>query len=214
MEAKAFLRALTGKGREEKVDVSGRVHVSKVVLSGEGNDLQEVKASLNGSLRLECLNGVIERFNILSKVFSVLNVSQLFKLRFPDLKTKGLPFRSITANITVKEGVASTEDFLVDSDAMRITLVGKVDLKKSTIDARVGVHPLGTVDTVLSHVPIVGYILTGKEKAFLSVVSEVKGDLDDPKVEAIPLKSAGEGFLGLLKRILETPIRPFQKNEK
>ncbi|RPJ00103.1 MAG: AsmA family protein, partial [Deltaproteobacteria bacterium] len=214
VEAKPFFRALLRKGREEKIDISGRVHISKVELRGEGEDFQKAKESLSGGLKLEFENGVIERFNILAKVFSILNVSQLFKLRFPDLSTKGLPYRQITATIQVKEGVASTEDFLVDSDAIRITLLGKMDLGKNQIDARVGVHPLGTVDTVLSSVPIVGYILTGKEKAFLSVIYEVKGDLDDPKVDAIPLKSAGEGFLGIMKRILETPLRPFQKNNK
>jgi uncharacterized protein YhdP len=214
MESKAFLLALLQKGREEKIDISGRVHIHKVELRGEGEDFQKVKESLQGGLRLEFENGVIERFNILSKVFSILNVSQLFKLRFPDLRTKGLPYRQIKATIEVKEGVASTEDFLVDSDAMRVTLLGRLDLGKNQIDARVGVHPLGTVDTVLSNVPIVGYILTGKDKAFLSVVYEVKGDLDDPKIEPIPLKSAGEGFLGIMKRILETPLRPFQKNQK
>jgi len=214
MEAKAFLRALLQKGKEERIDVSGRVHIHKVELRGGGEDLQKVKESLQGRLNLEFENGVIERFNVLSKVFSVLNVSQLFKLRFPDLSTKGLPYRHITATVQVKEGVASTEDFLVESDAIRITLLGKLDLGKNQIDARIGVHPLGTVDTVLSNVPIVGYILTGKERAFLSIVYEVKGDLDDPKIEAIPLKSAGEGFLGIMKRILETPFRPFQKNQE
>jgi uncharacterized protein YhdP len=110
----------------------------------------------------------------------------------------------------VKGGVASTEDFLVDSDAMKITIVGKVDLGRNWIDARVGVHPLGTVDTVLSSVPVAGYILTGKDKAFLSVIYEVKGDLNDPKIDAIPVKGLGEGFLGILQRLLETPLRPFQ----
>ena len=70
--------------------------------------------------------------------------------------------------------IATTEDFLVDSDAMRITGIGKIDLGRNEIDAKVGVHPLVTVDTVLSKIPIAGYILTGKDKAFLSFVYEVK----------------------------------------
>lgn len=211
MEAKAFLRVLLGKGREEKIEVSGRIHVDKVELRGEGEDFQKVKESLNGNLRFESENGVIERFNILSKIFSILNVSQLFRGRFPDLKTRGLPYHHIMANIHIKDGVASTENFLVDSDAMRITLLGKVDLGKNQIDAKIGIHPLVTLDTVLSNVPIAGYILTGKDKAFLSYVYEVRGDLDDPKIEAIPIKSVGEGLLGIIKRSLETPLRPFQK---
>jgi hypothetical protein len=211
MEAKAFLRTLFQKGEEERILLSGRVHIEKVELRGEGENFQKVKESLNGTLRLDIEDGVIERFNILSKIFSILNVSQLFSGRLPDLKTKGLPYRQITANIHVKEGIASTEDFLVDSDAMKITLLGKVDIGKNLIDAEIGIHPLVTLDTVLSNIPIAGYILTGKDKAFLSYFYKVKGDLDDPKIEAIPIKSIGEGFFGIIKRLLETPLRPFQK---
>jgi uncharacterized protein YhdP len=156
-------------------------------------------------------NGVIEKGNILAKIFSILNVSQLFWGRLPDLKTKGLPYHSVDATILVKDGVASTDDFVVDSDAMRITLLGKVDIGKNQIDAAIGIHPLVTVDMVLSHVPIAGYILTGKDKAFLSYMYEVKGDLDDPKIDAIPIKGMGENLWGIIQRLLETPLRPFQK---
>jgi uncharacterized protein YhdP len=211
MESKAFIRTFFGKGEEERVIITGRVHVDKVELRGDGEDSQKMKESLSGSLRFEIENGVIERFNILSKIFSILNVSQLFMGRLPDLKTKGLPYHQILANIYVKEGVASTDDFLVNSDAMRVTLQGKVDLGKSSIDARIGVHPLVTIDTILSHVPIAGYILTGKDKAFISYFYGVKGNLDDPKIEAIPLKSIEEPSWGVIKRLLETPLRPFQK---
>ena len=212
MEAKAFLRSVLQKGEEEKIMVSGRIHIDKAELSGEGEDFQKVKESLNGRLRLEIEEGVIERFNILSKIFSLLNVSQLVVGRLPDLKTKGLPFHRIRANIYVENGVASTDDFVVYSDAMKITLIGRVDLGKKQIDARIGIHPLVTLDTMLSKVPIAGYVLTGKDKAFLAYIYEVKGDLDDPKIGAIPIKGLEEEFFGIIRRLLETPLRPFQKS--
>jgi uncharacterized protein YhdP len=168
--------------------------------------------SLNGTLRLQAENGMIKRWKTLARIFSILNVSQLFWGRLPDLNTKGLPYREIVANIHVRNGVASTEDFIVESDAIRITFLGKVDLVGNQIDATVGVHPLVTVDMILSHLPLAGYILTGQDKAFLSYVYEVKGELGDPKIEAVPLKGLGENFWGIIQRLLKTPIRPFQKN--
>jgi uncharacterized protein YhdP len=212
MEAKAFLRTLFQKGEEEKVEVTGKTHVDKVELRGEGEDFQKMKESLNGSLRFEIEKGMIERWKILSRIFSILNVSQLFMGRLPDLKTKGLPYHNMMATLQIKDGIASTEDFLVDSDAMKITLRGKVDLGKNLIDARIGVHPLVTVDKILSNVPIAGYILTGKDKGFISFFYDVKGNLDDPKIEAIPLKSIEEPSWGIIKRLLLTPLRPFQNN--
>jgi len=210
MDSGELIRALFSKGSAEKTVLTGKVHFSKVELRGEGKDLQKIKESLEGHLRLEMEKGAIERGNILAKIFSLLNVSQLFQGRLPDLKTQGLPYQRITANIKVEKGVVSTEDLLVDSDAMRITAIGKVDLGKHVIDAKVGVHPLVTLDTVLSHVPIAGYILTGKNRAFVSYLYEVKGSLDDPKIEAVPLKGFGEGVFGIIKRLLETPLMPFQ----
>ena len=212
MEAKAFIRTLFQKGEEERVIITGRVHVDKVDLRGEGEDFQRLKESLNGSLRFEVEKGMIERWRTLSTIFSILNVSQLFMGRLPDLKTKGLPFHQIQANFLVKDGIASTDDFIVESDAMRITLTGKVNLGKNTIDARIGVHPLVTVDTILSNIPIAGYILTGKDKGFISYFYEVKGNLDDPQIEALPFKTVEESTWGIIKRLLETPLRPFQKN--
>jgi uncharacterized protein YhdP len=212
MEAEPILRTLLKKEEEEKMFVTGRVYIDQVQLRGEGENFQKAKESLQGGFRLELENGVIERESILARIFSILNVSQLFKGRFPDLKTKGLPYQRITATFQVKDGIASTEDFLVDSDAMRITAVGKIDLGKNWIDSKVGVHPLGTVDTILSNIPIAGYILTGKDKAFLSYVYEVKGDLGDPRIEAIPFKTVSEGLVGIFKRLLETPLKPFQKS--
>jgi uncharacterized protein YhdP len=212
LDAKLPLQTLLHKGDEEKVALTGRVDFDQVELRGEGETFQKIKESLNGGLRLQMENGVIEKGNILAKIFSILNVSQLFWGRLPDLTTKGLPYRSMIATVEVKEGVASTEDFVVESDAMRITLVGSIDVGKNLIDARIGIHPLVTVDMVLSHLPIAGYILTGKDKAFLSYIYEVKGDLDDPEIESVPVRGLGEKFLGIVKRLLETPIRPFQKN--
>lgn len=214
MEAEAFVRAFLQKGREEKVALTGRVHIDKVELRGEGENFQKLKESLNGSLRLEMEKGVIKKFNVLSKIFSILNVSQLFKGRLPDLTTRGLPYHQIIAHIQVKDGIASTEDLVIDSDAMKITLFGRFDVGKKVIDAKVGIHPLVTIDTVLSNIPIAGYIITGKDKAFVSFIYEVKGDMENPEIEAIPVKSMGEGFLGIIRRLLETPLRPFQKDSK
>jgi hypothetical protein len=53
---------------------------------------------------------------------------------------------------------------------------------------------LATVDTVLSKIPIAGYILTGKDKAFLSFVYEVKGDLMIQRSRQSPLRAWERGL--------------------
>jgi hypothetical protein len=35
--------------------------------------------------------------------------------------------------------------------------------------------------------------------------------MSDPKIEALPFKIVEESTWGIIKRLLETPLRPFQK---
>ena len=60
---------------------------------------------------------------------------------------------------------------------------GKADKILSAL-ANIGVQPLQTVDKVVSHIPIVGWILTGKDKTLITAYFEAKGKVEDPQVKA------------------------------
>jgi uncharacterized protein YhdP len=150
--------------------------------------------------------GRIRRFRLLSKVFSLFNVLQLFKGKLPGLTGEGLPYSRISGEIGIARGIARTNNFLVDSDAMRITMIGEADIAREALDLTVGLCPLGTVDAIVSKVPVVGRILAGEDDAVIAYYVEVKGDFSNPKVRHIPLKSIEKGLIGLIRRILETPL--------
>ena len=104
MEAKAFLRTLLQKGEEEKIEITGRVHIDRLELRGEGEDFKRVKESLNGILRLEVENGMIERWRTLARIFSILNVSQWFWGRLPDLKTMAVLLVRLLGSFNLRMG--------------------------------------------------------------------------------------------------------------
>jgi uncharacterized protein YhdP len=121
----------------------------------------------------------------------------------------GMPYNKITATFAIKDGVVSSNDLFIDSNAMNISAIGKVDLVKDELDATIGVKPLQTVDKVVSHIPIVGWILTGKNKALITAYFEAKGKLDEPTVKAIPVKSMTKGVFNIFKRVFELPAKLF-----
>ena len=45
-----------------------------------------------GSFSIQIHDGVLHQFQFLSKVFSLLNVSQIFALQLPDMDIEGMPF--------------------------------------------------------------------------------------------------------------------------
>lgn len=178
-------------------------------LSAKGETADEFKRTALGSVTLRIEEGSLQRFAILSKIFSILNVSQLLKFQLPDMVSGGMPFNKITAALEVKDGVVSTDNLFVKSDAINISAVGKADMARDELDVTIGVQPLQTVDKVVSRIPIVGWILTGKKHSLVTAYFEARGKLADPSVTAVPVKSMAKGIFNIFKRVFELPARLF-----
>ena len=189
-----------------KQEMTGKFSCNADV-TAKGETTAELKQSAVGGIKFHASKGMLRQFSGLSKVFSILNISQLFKLKLPDMVSEGMPYSDIKGTMAIKDGFASTSDLFIASNAMNISIVGKHDFINDNLDFTVGIQPLQTVDKVISHIPIVGWILTGKEKAFITTYFEIKGKSTAPKVSAIPVTSIGKGVLGIFKRVFQLPAK-------
>lgn len=189
-------------------DITGQLTV-QANLTARGKNLGDIKKSALGNITLQIKDGTLRRFSTLSKVFSILNVSQLLKFQLPDMVSGGMPYTSITGGIVVKDGTLSSQNLFIKSDAINISIIGSADMIKEELNVILGVQPLQTVDKVVNRIPIVGWLLTGKERDFLTAYFEAKGKWSDPKVSPIQVKSMGKGILNIFRRVFELPVRLF-----
>ena len=178
-------------------------------LNARGSSPDELKKSLLGSLSFHIDNGSIRRFASLSKIFSILNVSQLLKMHLPEMTSGGMPFSEITGTVAIKDGILSTSDLFVKSEAMNISAVGSLNLPKELLNLIVGVQPLQTVDKVINRIPIVGWILTGKDKSWITSYFEVTGSPGDPKVSVKTVSSMATGVFNIFNRLFQLPTKLF-----
>lgn len=163
----------------------------------------------DGMFKLEIHNGVLRKFKFLSKAFSLLNVAQLFKMNLPDMATDGMPFRHLSADLSMEKGVLYSDNLLIRSEAMNLALTGNFSLPQLRFDVDMGVNPLGTVDSVFSKIPVAGWILTGDKNALITVEFDIKGPVLEPIVSMKPLSSVSNQVLGILKRTLYLPGTSF-----
>ncbi len=178
-------------------------------LTARGNTLVEIKKNALGNIRLSMNNGTLRKFNTLAKVFSILNVSQLLKFKLPDMASGGIPYSSIKGSFAVKDGILSTQDLFITSNAINMSIIGSADIVKEELKFTIGAQPLQTVDKIVNRIPIVGWLLTGKDKDLLTAYFEAKGKWSDPQVSAIPVKSMGKGILNIFIRAFELPVKLF-----
>jgi uncharacterized protein YhdP len=204
-------------GRLDKVEVENLPY--RHLLGQKGL----LTGTLDGDFYLECLagdrfletssggfsimvkDGVLHQFAFLSKVFSLLNVSQILTLKLPDMAREGMPFKSLQGGFSLKKGKLTTEDLFVSSHAMNLSLVGDIDLANEELDLVLGVKPFRTVDKIITRIPIAGWLLTGEEKALITAHFEIKGPSGDPVVRPIPVTSVSEKVIGIFKRVLGLP---------
>lgn len=178
-------------------------------LTAHGDALADAKKNALGNIRVTLANGSLRKFNTLAKVFSILNVSQLLKFKLPDMATGGIPFSSIKGSLSVADGSISTQDLFMTSNAINVSIIGSVNLVKEELNLTIGAQPLQTVDKVINRIPIVGWLLTGKEKNVVTAYFEAKGKWSDPQVNAIQVKSMGKGILNIFIRVFELPVKLF-----
>ena len=189
--------------------IGGRSITGKLSLSGylsaAGHNSNELKQTAAGTFDVQAEKGVLKKFSVLSKIFSVLNVFQLAKLQLPDMAKGGMPYKKITFHTSLKEGVFSSKDFFIDSDAIQLSGAGNVDFIKRKLDCIVGLHPLQTLDLIAAKIPIAGWIITDERGKLITFNFKIDGTWDNPEVTAITTKSMGKGTLDIFRRIFLLP---------
>jgi uncharacterized protein YhdP len=178
-------------------EISGTVDLTgKFDTAGKGN--AERKRNLNGAFNLKIADGTIYRMRILVRLLNVLDLSRWFTFQLPDLGKQGIRFRAITGDFKVASGVYSTDNLLVDSDDLRMTGAGKIDVPRDEIDFVVAVRPFAGIDTAITQIPLLGRGIAAIKNSFLVASFNIRGRIDDPTITPAPLGTLSEMFWGVL----------------
>lgn len=203
VNAAQFLRAL-----DATHEVTGSLSLQGNV-TARGANMTDIKRSALGNLRLRLEEGKLRKFNVLSKLFSLLNLSQLLKFQLPDMVHGGMPYNEIKGGFAVRDGSVATQDLFIKSDAINISVIGSADIVRELLDFTIGVQPLQTVDKVVNRIPVVGWLLTGKDRSVVTAYYEAKGSWSDPQVKSVSVKSLSKGAWNVFRRVFELPVRLF-----
>jgi len=185
-------------------------------IKGEGMGTQLIK-SLHGPYKFTARDGRIKRAPLMVKIFSLLNITEIFRGKLPDLANEGFAYNSITAEGNLQDGKVHLEKALMDGSSMNLACYGDIDLLENKLDLKIFAAPFKTVDRIIRILPLIGYVLNDK---LVSIAMKVTGKLGDPKVEYLPAGEVGSGLLGIMKRTLEVPIKvvepiiPVKKEKK
>jgi AsmA-like C-terminal region len=159
-------------------------------------------STLTGSLATTLTNGVLLKFRMLSRMLSLVDVSEWLNASVPDPLVNGVPFKTITAHFIGEKGKFETDDFMLDGPVMKITAAGRVNLADSGMNMMVGMRPFQLLDTVFNKIPLIGTRLAQSQSGIVAAYFHVQGPIANPSVLPAPIASISH----LLIKTLAIPI--------
>ena len=183
--------------------LSGDVKTVDARLKGSGKDWKEIFRSLSGNLFLDIQSGNINLEKLkrgVRRLFSSIPQPNPLK------KDAASSFKQISGDFVAKDGIFKTQNFVIETENQRTSIVGTFDLVNNQMDTVVGIAPLAGLDRFLTQIPVVGKIITGgDEKSILKAYYTVKGDFNNPEITLTPFTSLGKRVMGIFQAILQAP---------
>ena|GEM_PF-4120248 len=139
--------------------------------------------SLNGTLHVHAVKGVVRSFKTLYDVLSVLNMTTYLTLHLPHFQEEGIPYDSLTGHFTVADGVFSTQDAFMKTPDSNIGIEGVVDIPGQEIDATLRVQFFRLIEDVIRNIPGLKWIFNDKHKILLPIVVNIRGPWKKVEVE-------------------------------
>ncbi|HAA04619.1 MAG TPA: hypothetical protein DCE18_14835 [Syntrophobacteraceae bacterium] len=170
-------------------------------LNAQGQESSLLSTS-TGYLRFMAKDGRIYRLTVLAKILAILNVTEVLRGKLPDLATEGFAYESMEAYGEIRDGHLQLSQATIHGSAMKILAQGDVDIVNGQLDLTVLVAPLKTADVLISNIPLLGKLVTGKNATLLAFPFSVKGNVKDPDISVLPPTALGSGLLDLLRKIL------------
>jgi AsmA protein len=128
LDGVSALETLGNAGRFEVLDGPARV---RLAVAGQGASEQEIVGTLAGTASLEIAEGAILGWSVDQIIASVRRLELPNLERNPAART---PFSRLTANLVIKDGVATGKDMRIASSPISLDSAGTINLPARTLD--------------------------------------------------------------------------------
>ena len=175
--------------------------------------LQQLPAALQGHVALTARDGRIRRYGVVAKITALLNLTEIFRGRLPDIGREGFAYDKIKLKLDIQDGKLLIRESTIQGTSMTIVSTGEIDLLNKTVDLTVLFAPFKTIDTIIENLPVINSIMGGK---LISIPFKVQGPLEDYEVKPMRPTAVNSGVFGMMKNTLRLPLtmwQPMQEGE-
>jgi hypothetical protein len=168
---------------------------------------EDVISALNGRLTFVAEDGTIQQSLLFARLFSLINLTEIYRGKLPDFRSQGLDYKRSIARIEVRDGKIRVEDWSLDGHTVWIGSRGTIDIATQAIDFTIMVSPFKTFDRIINSIPGLRWILGGR---LVAIPMRAVGVLEDPQIIPLSPSAVGTSILDMIERTLLLPIEIIQ----
>ena len=192
-------------GKNKQSPLLGHLFLAADLWANTDTDFFETMA---GDMTITVRDGTLNKFTLLSRLLSFLDIKNWLSAQIPDPRVAGVPFKTIFTDFKGRGGLFYTDNFVLKGPVMDIAASGSLQFGAGTLDMQVGMFPFDTVDFVLNHIPVIGERMGEGTGKLVAAYFTVKGPVSDPSIYPKPITSVAE----FVKKFLGMPINIIRPN--
>ncbi|MCK5595202.1 AsmA-like C-terminal domain-containing protein, partial [bacterium] len=201
------VQKLVSKFGVKNLTFSGTLNCEGNIRSS-GSSIDEMIKNLDGNLNVTLNNGYLTEQHVLVRMFTIINMYDVIKLRLPKMDKDRIKYKTVTAKTVINSGMVNVKSLRIDGDRIRISGRGDINLSKESMNMVFGVELFQIIDEVLNKIPIIGYIITGENGNLLAFYVKLKSHKDGYlNVTVVPHELLGDVTIRLFQRLLKLPLR-------
>lgn len=125
-----------------------------------------VMNNISGDITFEGKDGTLGKAGLGSKLLGALRTTDIFRLRLPSLKDKGLTFKTISGHVAITQGVFNLDSFKLADPAYVLEGKATFDYPRDVADGGGEVQVLEGVTGMTRKIPILGEAANLVSKVF------------------------------------------------
>lgn len=111
---------------------------------------------LNGTANLLMKNGSFGKMGFATRMTTAMRSTEIFQLRAPQLKDKGLTFEASTLNLTATNGIIEIDPFDMKSPSYEIKATGVLNYPEDSSNIVASFNALERVTGITQNIPLLG----------------------------------------------------------
>jgi hypothetical protein len=159
----------------------------------------------SGNVHLTSTKGKILRLQLLSRIFMIVNITDIFVTQPGSTGKKGFPFSQLDIDTHINENYLFFDRAMLHGEGLNLFLQGDVHLTDYDSDMTLLIAPFKTFDTLVSIVPVIGKPLMSEYNSLLAIPVAIKGPLADPFITPLHPEAVSGALFNVVKGTLKLP---------